>query len=86
MGSLPRLKKKDELKYRKGHRDEGLNCEYCINYIKIIDKPEGRCKIMGMNSSRRYRVLPSNTCNAQERDDSRCWWIEKRADVGGKEE
>ncbi|PKN71222.1 MAG: hypothetical protein CVU54_02025 [Deltaproteobacteria bacterium HGW-Deltaproteobacteria-12] len=88
MGALPRLKKKIDLKYRKGSMDEGRNCKHCKSFIsdyQVIGIGgvelgiEPRCKIFGTNSSRRYRVRPDHTCDAQVRDDAKCWWLKKGA-------
>jgi hypothetical protein len=88
MGALPRLKKKVELHYRKGSTDDGLNCRYCTSYVPDFQVTgiggvkldvEPRCKIIGLENSRRYRVRPDQTCNAQVRDDNKCWWMNKGA-------
>ncbi|PKN20405.1 MAG: hypothetical protein CVU71_01035 [Deltaproteobacteria bacterium HGW-Deltaproteobacteria-6] len=88
MGALPRLKKKVELKYRKGSTDDGQNCRYCTSYVKDFEvigiggiklDVEPRCQIIGLENSRRYRVRPDYTCNAQVRDDAKCWWIKRGA-------
>jgi hypothetical protein len=34
MGSMPRLKIKDEIRYRKGHTNESQNCRYCVNFTE----------------------------------------------------
>ncbi|MGD0278088.1 MAG: hypothetical protein ABSC11_02150 [Smithella sp.] len=69
MGALPRLKKKDELRYRKGSTNETRNCQYCTNLrtLEIANVDNGkRCLIMGLKTSARYRVRPDYTCDAQE--------------------
>lgn len=73
MGALPRLKKKDELQYRKGSTNEAQNCQFCMHFVHSYEakgiggailRVEGRCKIMGVdNSSIRYRIRPDHTCN-----------------------
>lgn len=75
MGALPRLKKKDELHYRKGSTNESKNCRFCVNIVKGFEVKgiggpgaialENRCKIMGLNASRRYRINTDFTCDAQ---------------------
>ena len=74
MGALPRLKKKDELHYRKGSTNDTLNCQWCVNFINnyeargiggVLLRVEGRCKMMGVQSSIRYRVRPDYTCDIQ---------------------
>jgi len=72
MGSMPRLKLKDEYQYRKGSTDESQNCRRCVNFVPqkptdifhVID--EGRCKIFGLKESSRYRVRASMKCDRQE--------------------
>lgn len=61
MGSLPRLKKKTELRYRKGHQCDALNCKCCTHFVGTLD----RCEVMGLQESRRYRVRADFTCDAQ---------------------
>ncbi len=72
MGSLPRLKLKDELQYRKGSTDESQNCKYCRHAVKDYPgrdkKKETRCTTMGLRDSIRYRVRLDHTCDAQEFD------------------
>lgn len=82
MGSMPKLKKKDELRYHKGSTNESVNCRYCKNFrahypifgiggdgtpIRI----ESRCEMMGIKESIRYRVRADYTCNAQVLDEER---------------
>lgn len=82
MGSPPRLKIKDELKYRKGSTNESRNCRYCSNFMEDIlydgaagygkysMRWPGRCKLMvahfGSGTGIRYRVLSDYTCNAKQ--------------------
>lgn len=75
MGALPRLKKKDELRYRKGSTNESQNCRFCASFISdvavtgiggVFFRAEGRCKIMGVGNSIRYRIRPDHTCDAQK--------------------
>jgi len=79
-----RLKKKDDLHYRKGSTGTHYNCECCKNFIDNFEvhsiggrllAVEGRCRIMGMENSRRYRIRPDHRCDAQELDRSKCWWL-----------
>lgn len=74
--STTRLKKKDELRYRKGSTCETMNCLFCRHFVRdfpvrscgdgrVIDH-QPRCRIMGLEHSRRYRVRPDYTCDAQE--------------------
>ena len=68
MGAMPRLKKKDEMKYRKGLKDESRICQACLQLVPDFDIPgkgrEPRCKVMGLQGSIRYRVRTDHTCDA----------------------
>lgn len=76
MGAMSRLKKKDELHYRKGSTNEAVNCRYCMNFVAnheatgiggVVLRTEGRCRLMGVDhSSVRYRIRPDFRCDAQE--------------------
>lgn len=74
MGSLPRLKIKDEIKYRKGSTNELVNCRYCVHFtakpteedIFTPYKAPGTCKIIGERDSIRYRVRADYRCDRQE--------------------
>ena len=88
MGSMPRLKIKDELHYRPGSTNESENCRYCKNYFKslnmrnesgtAIEEKCGRCKLIGFNSGARYKVRPDYKCDAQELDRDRCPWMREK--------
>jgi hypothetical protein len=75
MGSPPRLKAKTEYCYRKDSTNEYVNCGNCKFLVKVwfnrggATIGEGRCKILGMKTSVRYRVRPDYTCNAQQPKD-----------------
>lgn len=65
MGSLPRLKIKDEIHYRKGSTDESQNCRNCKSYLSNYEYGP-RCAIIGIAESvRRYRVRPDYRCDRQ---------------------
>lgn len=84
MGSLPRLKIKDELNYRKGSTADHMNCRYCLHLTEIDIPGRGsqlRCKIMGIHQSIRYRVREDHRCDAHELDESRCWWLDLLKEV-----
>lgn len=82
MGSPPRLKIKDELRYRKGSTNESRNCRRCSNFMtntlhdgvegfgKYSTRVPGRCKLMvgyfESSAGIRYRVLSDYTCDAQQ--------------------
>ncbi|MHB8123766.1 MAG: hypothetical protein ACYDG4_16635 [Desulfuromonadaceae bacterium] len=73
MGSPKRLKKKDELHYRKGSTNESSNCRWCVHFVESItlfrDKGNieigSRCQIIGLAQSIRYRVREDHTCDVQ---------------------
>lgn len=81
MGSLPRLKAKDRLRYRKGSTNESKNCRHCKNFVDFKELNEevaplyGRCKIMGVKESVRYRVRKDYTCDANLYWVSKSWWM-----------
>lgn len=72
MGSLPRLKLKDQLHYKKGSTNESRNCKYCKNVVKNYPvhgkENETRCKVIGLQGSIRYRVRLDHTCDEQQFD------------------
>ncbi len=69
---VPMLKKKAELRYRKGSTCETRNCQYCESFVlqgSLPDNPtirEGRCKTLGVKPGRMYRVRSDYTCDAQK--------------------
>jgi len=74
MGALPRLKIKDEIRYRKGSTNESMNCRACKHFKRdflqyrrqdmlII---EHRCALIGVGEGRRYRIREDHTCDRQE--------------------
>lgn len=73
MGSLPRLKIKDEIHYRKGSTNESNNCRACAGFVKdylsilfstsVGRQIECRCKIIGLKEGARYRVREDHTCD-----------------------
>lgn len=80
MGSLPKLKIKDELRYRKGSTCETMNCKYCL-HLTSIDIPgkgqEPRCKIIGVRESIRYRIRDDFRCDQQVPDETKFDWLWK---------
>lgn len=90
MGALPKLKIKEDLKYRPGSTNESENCRYCKQFVEnhVIDEGAGRqrienrCRIIGLNGSARYRVRPDYRCDAQETAREKCWWL-KEGPPGG---
>jgi hypothetical protein len=70
MGSLPRLKIKDEIRYRKGSTNESMNCRACRKYFPNYpiygNERAPRCSLIGVGEGRRYNVLPDSTCDRQE--------------------
>ncbi len=71
---MKRLKKKDMARYRKGSTNEARNCKWCRNFVRdVADHGNGvrsmaeygRCKIMGLDVDRKYRIREDFTCDAQ---------------------
>lgn len=67
---VPRLKIKNELRYRPGPTSGG--CSDCDHYVarfqvrKTDATPlaiEPRCRLIGMGNSRRYRINPGHICD-----------------------
>ena len=82
MGSMPRLPKKIELRYRKGSTAEHMNCRHCVSIVKDYtipgtDRIEPRCKNFGLQASIRYRVREDYCCDAQVLDENSCSWLRK---------
>jgi hypothetical protein len=81
MGSMPRLKKKEDLHYRAGSTNESVNCRYCKHFVAnhiIVEsadrqRVENRCRIIGLNGSVRYRARPDYRCDSQQLDESNLW-------------
>ena len=82
MGSLPKLKIKDDINYRDGSTNESQNCRYCVSF-----KPDfydftnnggrgivSRCTVIGMGEGRRYDVRRDHRCDRQEFDKSKRTW------------
>ena len=79
MGSLPRLKIKDEIRYRKGHTNDSQNCKVCENFRKDLysyqpkSRPktsESRCALIGLRPTARYRVREDYTCDRQQMSEA----------------
>lgn len=72
MGALPRLKIKDEIRYRKGSQCDELNCYKCVHFTTL--EPEsmvpytakGMCRLIGCRDLARYRVRADYHCDRQE--------------------
>lgn len=82
MGSMPRLKIKDEIRYRKGSTCDAANCERCVHFtslgtsLLVPSQSKGLCKIIGLRDLARYRVRADYRCDFQEYDgfykDKKC--------------
>ena len=81
MGSLPRLKMKEDLRYRKGHTNDSQNCKVCENFkvhfpifrIGGDGTPiwlESGCALIGLEQSRRYSVRADHTCDRQQMSEA----------------
>ena len=68
MGSLPKLKIKDELYYRKGSTNESENCRFCTHFHEAAEESDekhpGRCTVIGLKSGARYRVRSDYKCDS----------------------
>lgn len=66
---VKRLKIKNDLNYRKGYTWKACGyCDYYINSFEIARNneciiAEPRCKIIGLNPGRLYRINPGNVCD-----------------------
>ena len=70
---MPRLKIKDEIRYRKGSTNEGLNCKHCQNFNPLLGtEVNSRCVIVGglEKESRRYNVRADYTCDRQKMSEA----------------
>lgn len=90
MGSFPRLKIKDELRYRRGPTNESLTCRFCSNFMEDIINDGSRgigkysmrwpgvCKLMVGYFSRgggnRTLIFSDHTCDAQKFDEAKKTW------------
>lgn len=84
MGAQPRLKIKDEIRYRKGSTNESQNCKYCKKFreawYRFVNNPNGpdiaedRCELIGLKEGARYRVRKDHTCDRQKMDESKKTW------------
>jgi hypothetical protein len=82
MGALPRLKIKEELRYRKGSTNESANCRYCEHFkrdfltIHRADMvvTEHRCAVIGVREGARYRIRQDHTCDRQRFDEFKKNW------------
>lgn len=69
---VKRLKIKDDLNYRRGYT--WAACEYCDQFVrgfgiasnKGTATAEPRCKIIGLNPGRLYRINPKYICDKYE--------------------
>ena len=81
MGSMPRLKIKDEIRYRKGSTCDAENCECCLNFknmepdCAVPSRAYGTCRLIrdwlcyGIPCfNRRTRVRADYRCDRQEYD------------------
>lgn len=81
MGSLPRLRMKDNFRYRKGSTCQTANCQYCAYRTTIAIPGKGvepRCKIFGVRESVRYRIRDDFRCDHQTLDYSLCDFLPSR--------
>ena len=70
------LKRKRELNYRRGNKSR--NCSICSNFVTMQVKGIGgedlgeqsRCRIVGLQAGRMYRILPASVCDSFSGDRS----------------
>jgi len=66
----PQLKKKAALDYRRG--SAGRDCSSCVNFVPAFPIREAngtvhvepRCRVMGIQPGRAYRISSRSICNA----------------------
>ncbi len=72
---VPRLKKKAELNYRRGLIWK--SCSYCDHFVRPwAGTGEGRCRRIGLEPGRQYRILPHYLCDAYD-DTKTMEWLKK---------
>jgi len=92
MGSLPRLKIKDEIRYREGSTNESVNCRACryfkrdfIQYRRqdmlVI---EHRCALIGVRDGRRHRVREDYTCDRQQMSEEYKQYLKELSSLSSK--
>jgi hypothetical protein len=74
MGSPPQLKAKCDLNYRRGTTSK--SSQYCNHFMSASEAfaafscdSEPRCKIMGVEPGRAYRINPNNICDKDNGSD-----------------
>ena len=76
---VKRLKIKDELNYKKGLT--WANCGQCDHFVPNFDvvvnddygatvQVEPRCKIIGLENGRGYRIHPANICDRYDNTET----------------
>ncbi len=59
---VPKLKAKAERRYRRGHT--WRECSDCRHFVPDwAATGEGRCRVMGLEPGRLYRILPHYICD-----------------------
>ncbi|KJR97198.1 MAG: hypothetical protein VR65_24935 [Desulfobulbaceae bacterium BRH_c16a] len=66
------LKKKEELKNRKGLTWK--DCSTCLNFVErfegcgtgMLPSKMGRCREIGLSPGKQYRILPKYICDAHK--------------------
>jgi hypothetical protein len=63
----PKLKRKEELQYRRGTTSR--YCERCNHFVGDFPIPwregcaEPRCEVIGLETGRSYKINPANICD-----------------------
>ncbi len=96
MGSMQRLKIRDEIRYRKGSTNEAENCVWCRNFTNmdpeclVPSRAYGTCKIILSEVPVRYfnnrtRVRGDHRCDRQEYDEAKTpGWMRRNREQGEK--
>lgn len=69
--TVARLKIKNELNYRRGYTGRScIHCNHCVaRQAADGSYKEYRCRIIGLNAGRLYRINPNSICD--KHDNSR---------------
>lgn len=91
MGSMPRLKIKDEIRYREGSTNEAENCVWCKRFelaepdALVRSSAYGTCGLIGRQSTVRYRVRGDHRCDRHEYDEAKTpGWMRRKREQGEK--
>lgn len=65
---VPRLQIKRDLNYRQGYTSRSCgHCNHCVAYQRADGaSKEYRCRIIGLNEGRAYRINPKSICDKHD--------------------